>query len=83
MAGKREFDDARSEDQEGFSECFLCGFPVAPGDPASGTYGLRGKHAPQLRIHVPCLDGRDMMAVASAYRRTINDFARTVRGTVH
>lgn len=57
-------------------ECFLCGRRVYPNDPKRGTYGPARPSAPELDIHLPCLDGRPQMQVARLYHKALLDMAK-------
>jgi hypothetical protein len=74
MAGPRPFDDSRYPDLEGLAECFLCGHWVDPFDGKRGTFE-ESPAGPRLPIHLPCLEGRRMIAVSLAYHKTLADMA--------
>ena len=75
MSGSlRPFDDSRWPDQEGFGECFLCGRWVDPLDPKRGSYD-EPPAGPELRIHIPCLNGRDSVGVSIMYHAALNEMS--------
>lgn len=64
----RSFDDDRWPDADsGHACCFLCGRKVDPRDPHRGTYTGNAAACQPLPIHLPCLDGRDMAQVHTAF----------------
>jgi hypothetical protein len=71
MGGERPFDDDRWPDQEGFAVCFLCGRRVDPRDSHRGTYTSNASACEPLPLHLPCLDGRDMLQVETAFMRAL------------
>lgn len=70
----RPFDDGRFPDADRFADCFLCGRRVDPLDPKRGTYE-EPPAGPQLPIHLPCLNGRNSVAVGIAYHVALNEMA--------
>jgi len=60
-------------------DCFLCGRTVWIGNPGTGSYSSNARFAPDLPIHLCCLEGRDMASVARLYGAAINDADRVIR----
>lgn len=60
-------------------DCFLCGRRVYIGNPGSGSYSCNARFAPDLPIHLACLEGRPMMQVHAMYMAAINDADRVIR----
>ena len=78
VGGDRPFDDGRWPDLAGFAECFLCGRWVDPLDPRRGTFA-EVPAGPELPIHLPCLDGREMPTVNALYHRSLTTMAEHAR----
>jgi hypothetical protein len=71
------FRDERLRSDDRLPDCFLCGLPVEPLLPTSGTYGHAKPMAPLLDLHLQCLNGRDMLRVHQLYMGAIAEIARS------
>ncbi len=60
-------------------DCFLCGRKVYRGNVGTGTYSSNASFAPELLIHLSCLEGREMTDVAALYMHAISDADKVIR----
>lgn len=73
MARGNVVEYGRFLEKGGLTDCLICEKHVEPGHPRSGTFGLAQKTAPQLPVHLDCLNQRQVLDVLALYHRRLMD----------
>jgi hypothetical protein len=66
-------DERIPDEGQSHCDCFLCGRRVWIGNPGTGTYSSNARFAPEVPIHLYCLEGHDRGYVHIMYMAAIKD----------